>query len=140
MNVMNTVCGTTKGKKIRISTQPDALLNKLTKKEEKDLYDQYTIHPANSINPTSILEAYQMKRVNGDMICLFEKHLDLLCFPDLFPTGEGGRFSERPFGDLRDADYRVSRLLHKSLTFSMNTQYLFHSFYIYWKIYNIYIY
>lgn len=71
-------------KKFRICTQP--LLYRLSETQEKVLFEQYTIHTLNGKRSTDILEAFQMKGVEQEAISLFERNLDLMGFPDLFPT------------------------------------------------------
>ena len=57
--------------------------------EEQDLYHDYTIHALHT--PRAHKRAthlYQMLRINKTPIDARCKHLDLLCFPDLFPRGQ----------------------------------------------------
>lgn len=69
-----------------------------------------------------------MKECVGQPLSIFEKSLDLLCFPTLFPQAQFGKYQER-IVKLSEADYRTSRLLNVDGRFRRNQQYLFHLLY-----------
>ena len=52
------------------------------------------------------------------------KHLDVMCFPGLFPDGKFGEFHARD-PKLSNAEYVKSRLLNKESRFRKDAQYVF---------------
>ena len=57
------------------------------------------------------------------------QHLDIMCFPVLFPTGEFGQFHPREH-KLSHSEYIKSRLLNKDSRFRKDAQYVF---YLLWQ-------
>ena len=57
------------------------------------------------------------------------QHLDIMCFPVLFPTGEFGQFHPRAH-KLSHSEYIKSRVLNKDSRFRKDAQYVF---YLLWQ-------
>src|SRR5260221_8102759 len=89
------------------------------------IYQHYTILPIHADQPTEQMQAYQIKECSGQPLSIWDKHLDLMYFPDLFPRGRFGKYEPRAVR-ISDADYRVARLLNSNGHFRCNQQYLFH--------------
>ncbi|KAL7290831.1 hypothetical protein TKK_0015569 [Trichogramma kaykai] len=102
----------------------------LTQKVETDsYYEEYTIYPlyGNKINEKDN-KLYQMLKVFARPIDYRSNNLDLLCFPDLYPTGINGQYEFRNV-KLRDFDYIRARLTSIHSRFRTNKQFLFFSLY-----------
>ena len=67
--------------------------------------------------------------VTEDPIRNKQEHLDVMCFPVLFPTGEFGEFHPRK-EKLSPSEYIKSRLLNKDSRFRKDPQYVF---YLLWQ-------
>jgi hypothetical protein len=103
-----------------------AILQRLTETEANSIYEHYTVQPVSSKGCVNNLEEYTMQKVTGDPLGLWDRQLDLMCFPTLFPRGRFGKYEERTFCPLGEAEYRVSRLLNKDPRYRLDQQYLFH--------------
>lgn len=55
----------------------------------------------------------------------YEKKLDMLCFPDIYPKAENGIHEDR-FQSIRDCDYIKARVTSKHPRYRRNSQRLFH--------------
>jgi ATP-dependent DNA helicase PIF1 len=107
---------------------PDALLKKVSPIDASDLYRHYSIHPIHADQPSKQMETYQVKECSGQALSIWDKNLDLMCFPDLFPRARYGKYELRT-RYISEAEYRVSRLLNMNGRFRRNQQYLFHLLY-----------
>ena len=65
-----------------------------------------------------------MQRVKEHPIDNRQAHLDVACFPTLFPSGRFGEFHARAL-KLSLAEYVKSRLLNKDCRFRKDAQYIF---------------
>ena len=70
------------------------------------------------------VEQYKMLNVKDDPIQSRQKHLDVMCFPTLFPTGQFGEFHPRD-KPVSASEYAKSRLLNKDSRFRKDPQYVF---------------
>lgn len=105
---------------------PTALLQKLTPIEASNVFHHYSIHPIHADQPSKQLETFQLKQCVDKPLSNFDKNLDLMCFPDLYPMGRNGKHESTRFARITDSDFRVSRLLNMNGRFRRNQQYLFH--------------
>ncbi|MDD9818968.1 MAG: hypothetical protein OXU61_12675, partial [Gammaproteobacteria bacterium] len=76
----------------------------------------------------SDIEQYKVLSVKEDPLDNRQQHLDVMCFPVLFPTGEFGEY--HPRAKLSNSEYIKSRLLNKDSRFRKNPQYVF---YLLWQ-------
>lgn len=116
--------------KLTTTGQPDVLLqNKdlamLVKSAECDPYTHVTIQPVEVIAPEDFEDnqAYRTKKVSGKAIYLKDKSLDVLCYPELYPTGTNGMYSDR-LENVKPALFLKHRFHHKDSRFRKNIQYL----------------
>ena len=97
---------------------------------EIDAFQAFTIRNLdNKLCTTSDIEQYKLLSVIDDPINNRQKHLDVMCFPVLFPTGEFGEFHPRKH-KLSHSEYIKSRLLNKDSRFRKDAQYVF---YLLWQ-------
>jgi ATP-dependent DNA helicase PIF1 len=108
---------------------PDALLERVSSSQSAQLYQHYSIHPIHADQPTDQMQAYKLKACSGQPLSIWDKNLDLMCFPDLFPRGRCGMYEPVRFTRMSAADFRVSRLSNMNARFRRNQQYLFHLLY-----------
>ena len=80
---------------------------------EIDAFQAYTIRNLdNKLSTSSDIEQYKVLNVTEDPINSKQQHLDVMCFPVLFPTGQFGKF--HPCKEkLSHSEYIKSRLLNK---------------------------
>lgn len=89
------------------------------------MYEQYTVFPIQSGRTTdSAIKLYQQKKVHDTLMPWYEKKLDMLCFPDIYPKGENGIPEDRS-QSLRDCDYIKARVTSKHPRYRRNSQHLF---------------
>ncbi len=74
-------------------------------------------------------EQYKVLSVKEDALDNRQQHLDVMCFPVLFPTGQFGKFHPRDV-KLSHSEYIKSRLLNKDSRFRKDAQYVF---YLLWQ-------
>ena len=70
------------------------------------------------------VEQYKMLNVKDDPIQSRQTHLDVMCFPTLFPSGQFGEFHPRDT-HVSASEYAKSRLLNKDPRFRKDPQYVF---------------
>eukprot|EP00731_Ephydatia_muelleri_P001725 Em0001g1725a len=70
------------------------------------------------------VEQYKMLNVKDDPIQSRQTHLDVMCFPTLFPSGQFGEFHPRD-KHVSASEYAKSRLLNKDPRFRKDPQYVF---------------
>lgn len=70
------------------------------------------------------IEQYKLLSVSEEPIDARQKHLDVLCFPHLFPDGKFGEFHPRET-KLSHSEYIKSRLLNKDPRFRHDANYVF---------------
>ena len=98
--------------------------------EDVDAFQAYTIRNLdNNLSTSSDIEQYRLLSVTEDPIKNKQEHLDVMCFPVLFPIGEFGEF--QPHREkLSPSEYIKSRLLNKDSRFRKDPQYVF---YLLWQ-------
>ena len=91
----------------------------LEKANEDDVaaFQAFTIRNLeNKLSTESDTEQYKVLSVKEDPIDNRQQHLDVMCFPVLFPTGEFGKYHPRE-EKLSHSEYIKSRLLSKDSRF-----------------------
>jgi len=103
----------------------DGLLKKLDNATKSFLYVLFTMQLLSADYPADAIIDYQLNKVTGNSIDMFDNNLDLLAFPELFPTGTNGIKDILREVKIGTSAYIKSRLLNKdsnsvltSITFS----------------------
>ena len=104
------------------------LLKKLDEAARSHLYENFTVQPLSSEFPADIMLDYQLNKVHGNNINIFDTDLDLKAFSELFPTGKNGMKDVTRTTNIGTSDFIKSRLLNKHPQFRLNINYLFHCF------------
>ena len=108
------------------ATSGDAMIQQIPESEETTLYEQYTINilhaPRQNEKATAL---YQLLKVNEAPLDSRTKHVDMLCFPDLYSHGIGGLRCEREIR-LPPADYVKCLLMSRDSRFRLNQQFIFY--------------
>jgi len=105
-----------------------SLLKKLDDASRSSLYEHFTIQPLSAEYPSDAMIDYQMNKVTGQSINIFDTNLDLMAYPELFPTGVNGIRDSLREVKIGTSDYIKTRLLNKDPKFRLNISYLFHCF------------
>ena len=115
---------------IEVSNTATICMLKKASREDVAGFQAYTIRNLdNKLSTTSDFEQYKLLRVTEDPIDNRQQHLDVMCFPVLFPTGRFGKFHPRR-EKLSHCEYIKSRLLNKDSRFRKDAQYVF---YLLWQ-------
>ena len=88
-------------------------LQKLDEAAKSFLYEHFTLQPLCAEYPADAIVDYQMKKVSGQSMDVFDSNLDLMTFPELFPTGRNGMRDSLREVELGTSEFIKSRLLHK---------------------------
>ena len=111
---------------IEVSNNATTEMLKKVSPNEVDAFQAYTIRNLDSkLSIGSDMEQYRLLSVTEDPINNRQQHLDVMCFPVLFPTGKFGEFYTRD-EKITPSEYVKSRLLHKDSRFCKDAQYVFH--------------
>ena len=103
----------------------------LEKASESEIagFQSFTIRNLeNKLPSESDIEQYKVLSVRENPLDNRQRHLDVMCFPVLFPTGEFGEY--HPRAKLSHSEYIKSRLLNKDSRFRKDPQYVF---YLLWQ-------
>ena len=104
------------------------MVRKVPREEEEDIYQNYTIQALHAPRQNEkATDLYQMLRVTEPPLDNRCKEIDALCFPDLFPHGNGGQHQLREV-ILGAADYVKILLQSRISRFRLNLQFLFYHF------------
>ena len=115
---------------IEVSNTATTRMLEKASKEDVAGFQAYTIRNLdNKLSTTSDIEQYKLLSVTEDPIDNRQQHLDVMCFPVLFPTGRFGKFHPRQ-EKLSHCEYIKSRLLNKDSRFRKDPQYVF---YLLWQ-------
>ena len=89
-------------------------------------FQSYAIQNMNSnLNKGSDIQQYKMTHVREDPLDNRQMHLDVMCFPTLFPNGSIGEYHPRPV-NLNLAEYIKSRILSEDSRYRLCHAYLFY--------------
>ena len=115
---------------IEVSNNAVTEMLKKVSPDEVDAFQAYTIRNLdNKLSIRSDIEQYRLMSITEDPISNKQQHLDMLCFPVLFPTGKFGEF--HPWEEkLSPSEYIKSRLWNKDSCFRKNVKYMF---YLLWQ-------
>ena len=92
---------------------------------EVSQFQCYTIRNLdNKLSTESDIEQYKLLNVTEKPLDNRQLHLDVMCFPVLFPDGKFGKYHPRQ-RKLSHAEYDKSRLLNKDPRFRKDPQYIF---------------
>jgi len=106
----------------------EPMVRKISKKEEDDVYANYTIQPLHAPRLNQMAsDLYHMQRVDEHPLDSHTKKLYLYCFPDLFPRAVGGLHQARETA-LGAADYVKVLLMSRISRFRLNLQFKFYHF------------
>ena len=72
------------------SFRDSSLLKRLDDAARSYLYENFLVQPLSSDIPSDVIIDYQLNKVIGQSMNIFDSDLDLKAFPELFPTGENG--------------------------------------------------
>ncbi|XP_078535010.1 uncharacterized protein LOC144821653 [Lissotriton helveticus] len=101
-------------------------IEKVDVSRSEEIYEHYSVHPLHSKEAIgNAIELFQMKKAKGNPISVWEESLEGRCFPQLFPTGEGTRYDDRPM-QIPASEYRTTRLYAEDPRFRQCIPYLFH--------------
>ena len=97
----------------------------LEKATDEDVagFQYYTLD--NKKPTTSDIDQYKLMKIKEAPLDNRQKHLDVMCFPVLFPDGHYGEFHPREH-QLSPSDYIKSRLCNVDSRFRRDPQYIFY--------------
>ena len=111
------------------SDYPDkSLLKKLDDASKSHLYENFYVQPISGEFPADTLVDYQLNKLQGQNVDIFDSDLDLKAYPELYPTGENGMRDARRTVKIGTSEFIRNRLLNKDPKFRLNLNYLFHCF------------
>ena len=108
--------------------QKDAVLRRISKDEEAELYKNYTIQPLHA--PRSNEKAtnlYQLLKINEGPLDGWFKQLEEMCFPNIFTHGICGIHYSREV-PLGPSEYVKAILQSRDSRFRLNQQFIFFHF------------
>ena len=112
-----------------ISDTTSTMLVKATAEDVKS-FQAYTIRRLDQKQSNlSDTEHYKLMNIKEDALSNKLQHLDVLCFPTLFPSGRFGESHDRST-PISLSEYAKSRLLNKDSRFRKDSQYVF---YLLWQ-------
>ena len=107
---------------IEVPNNATTAMLKRVSPEEVDAFQAYTIRNLDSkLSIGSDIEQYRLLSITEDPINNKQQHLDVICFPVLFPTGKFHPRKEK----ISPSEYIKSRLLNKDSRFRKDPQYVF---------------
>ena len=105
-----------------------ALLKKLDDASKSYLYENFSVQPISGSFPSDTAIDYQMSKLKGQNIDIFDSDLDVKAYPELYPTGQNGMRDARRTIKIGTSDFIKNRLLNKDPKFRLNLNYIFHCF------------
>ena len=115
---------------IEVSNNATTNMLKKASLDEVDAFQAYTIRNLdNKVSNSSDIEQYKLLHVTEEPVSNKQQHLDVMCFPVLFPNGKFGEFHPRK-EKLSNSEYIKSRLYNKDSRFRKDPQYVF---YLLWQ-------
>ena len=107
---------------IEVSNIATTEMLKKVSSDELDAFQAYTIRNLDSkLSTVSDLERYRLISITEDPISNRQQHLDVMCFPVLFPTGKFGECYPRQ-ERISTSEYIKSRLLNQDSRFRKDPQ------------------
>ena len=115
---------------IEVSNNATTKMLKKASHDDVDAFQAYTIRNLdNKVSTSSDIEQYKLLHVTEEPVSNKQQHLDVMCFPVLFPNGRFGEFHPRK-EKLTNSEYIKSRLYNKDSRFRKDPQYVF---YLLWQ-------
>ncbi len=106
------------------------MLEKITSDDAAG-FQAYTIRRLDQqVSMESDIDQYKLLNVQEDAMDSRQKHLDVMCFPVLFPNGKFGQHYPRKVS-ITSSEFIKSRLLNKDSRFRKDPQYVF---YLLWQM------
>ena len=116
---------------IEVSNNATTKMLKKASPDEVDAFQAYTIRNLdNKVSTSSDIEQYKLLHVTEEPVSNKQQHLDVMCFPVLFPNGKFGEFYPRREKLSKYSEYIKSRLYNKDSRFRKDPQYVF---YLLWQ-------
>ena len=115
-----------------IETVSDTSSTMLERASKEDVagFQSFTIRTLNSKQSTSSdIDQYKLVNVKEDALDNRQRYLDVMCFPDLFPSGHFGEYHPREV-PITKSEYAKSCLLNKDSRFRKEPAYVF---YLLWQ-------
>ena len=110
----------------KVIGEVDQATSTLIEKANLAEFQSYTLRDMDTQVPVSSdVDSYKLNCVQEHPLDNRQEHLDILCFPSLFPTGEFGQFHSRE-KYLTPSEYVKSRLLSKNLRYRKDEQFVFY--------------
>ena len=107
-----------------IDTTSSTMIEKATK-EDIAMFQSYTIRSLDQQHSiTADIDQYKMLNVKEIPLNSRQEYLDVMCFPNLFPSGHFGELHTREV-HISSSEYAKSRLLNKDSRFRKDAQYVF---------------
>ena len=104
--------------------------SKMLDKATKQDIDSFTIRDLDSkLSSEPDIEQFKLLGIKEDPLDSRQQHLDVMCFPILFPNGKFGKYDKRG-KEISHSEYIKSRLLNKNSRFRKDPQYVF---YLLWQ-------
>ena len=101
------------------------MLDKVTK-QDIDSFQAFIIRDLDSkLSSEPDIEQYTLLGIKEDPLDSRQQHLDVMCFPVLFPNGKFGKYDKRE-QEICHSEYIKSRLLNKDSRFRKDPQYVFY--------------
>ena len=105
------------------------MLDKATK-QDINSFQAFTIRDLDSkLSSEPNIEQYKLLGIKEDPLDSRQQHLDVMCFPVLFPNGKLRKYDKRE-KEISHSEYIKSRLLNKDSLFRKDQQYVF---YLLWQ-------
>ena len=102
---------------IEVSNNATTKMLKKASPDEVDAFQAYTIRNLDyKVSTSSDIEQYKLLHVTEEPVSNKQQHLDVMCFPVLFPNGKFGEFHPRK-EKLSNSEYIKSRLYNKDSRF-----------------------
>eukprot|EP00731_Ephydatia_muelleri_P005830 Em0003g78a len=110
---------------VEVVDQASSIMLEKASTDDVAALQAYTIRSLDQQGSTKLdVEQYKMQNVKDSPIESRQRHLDVMCFPTLFPSGQFGEFHPRDI-HLSASEYAKSRLLNKDSRFRKDPQYVF---------------
>ncbi|KAL5457558.1 hypothetical protein EMCRGX_G034829 [Ephydatia muelleri] len=110
---------------VEVVDQASSIMLEKASTDDVAALQAYTIRSLDQQGSTKLdVEQYKMQNVKDSPIESRQRHLDVMCFPTLFPSGQFGEFHPRDI-HLSASEYAKSRLLNKDSRFRKDAQYVF---------------
>ena len=116
---------------IKTVSDTSSMMLERASKEDVAGFQSFTMRTLNSKQSTSSdIDQYKLVNVKEDALNNRQRYLDVMCFPDFFPSGRFGEYHPREVPIITKSEYAKSRLLNKDAHFRKDLAYVF---YLLWQ-------